>query len=459
MATFLNLARGNEIGANCYHIQSGPTGVVLDAGMHPKHDGNDSLPSLELLDGRPVDAVFVSHAHHDHTGSLPILLMRHPDARVFMSEPTYHLAAPLLHNSVNVMKRQRLELGIQEYPFYTHSDIDRCAQRWQAVRLGKRWSVRGHPLADDEQDHTTFTLHHAGHILGSTVVDLVLDGLRVRYTGDINFHDQTLMTRADVPDDRVDVLIVETTRGAQPSDGYCRVKVIEGLLEEILRAFGRGGAVLMPIFAMGKTQELLTILDDAQRRGVLPSETLQIGGLGKVFTQVYDRTAEVAVRARPRLRILDDIRPQVFDWKNARAFKARAGQLLLLPSGMMTPNTTSCRLAPSILPQERHSIIFVGYTDPDSPAGRLRATPRGEMIQLDRQSEPVPIRCDVRHFDFTSHALREDILAYIIRVRPRQCLLVHGDKPALEWFAREINAADPAIRTIIPPPGQEVALG
>src|ERR1700733_10167464 len=97
---FTNLTRASEIGANSYLLDfEGDGRIVLDAGMHPRGEGLQGLPRLEFLKFDSVDAILVSHAHHDHTGALPLLMRDQPSARVFLSEATYYLAEPLLHNS------------------------------------------------------------------------------------------------------------------------------------------------------------------------------------------------------------------------------------------------------------------------------------------------------------------------------------------------------------------------
>lgn len=453
MARFINLSRHNEIGANSYLVEDAGRGFLLDAGMHPKYDGNEALPDLERLDREPYDAAFITHAHHDHTGALPLVQERKPDAPVFMSEATSFLADPLLHNSVNVMKRQRYEKGIRECPLYTHAMVQAQTRRWHACHFNQWWSIDGHPLSKPKNEPHRFRLHHAGHILGSAAIELQLGKQSLLYTGDINLTDQTILSAADLPQKNIDILVVETTRGAQDvPGGYRREQVEADLLEAIQKTFERDGAVLMPIFAMGKTQELLTFLFRAQRRGEIPDHPIFIGGLGKVFSQIYDRLAD------KQISIFEDIRPQVLDWKKLNKFKPKAGHLYLLPSGMMTEMTTSNRLARSFLSDPRHSVYFVGYSDPDSPAGRLRATPSGEKVILNSDDGPQRIRCDVRHFDFTSHAQREDILAYIKGLSPRICLLVHGDTEALEWFRDSLTDQAPGIQTIIPPPGESISL-
>jgi len=450
---FVNLSRRNEIAANCYYLEQDGCGFLLDAGMHPKFDGNEATPDLTWLDRQPLRGVFLTHAHHDHTGALPLVQERHPDCPVFMSEPTYFLADPLLHNSVNVMRRQRYEKGIRECPLYTHNMVQAQTRQWHACHYRQWWSPDGHSLTNGSREPHRFRLHPAGHILGSAAFEFELGKQRLLYTGDVNFMDQTILRRAELPRNDIDILVIETTRGVQGvQGGYARESVESELIRAIQTTFDRNGAVLMPIFAMGKTQELLVLLHKAQRRGEIPDHPLFIGGLGKVFSQIYDRFAEKQVS------IFEDIRPQVLDWKKLGTFKPKAGHLYLLPSGMMTEQTTSNRLARQFLSDPRHSVFFVGYTDPNSPAGHLRNTEAGEKVLLNREDGPQRIRCDVRHFDFTSHAQREDLLSYILTLQPRLCFLVHGDPSALSWFETQINEKAPKIQTVIPIPGKEYPL-
>ena len=109
---FINLTRRTEIGANSYYIEIGGHRLVLDCGMHPKNAGEDALPNFKAVVDRQLDAILISHSHQDHIGTLPVLMRRQPNARVFMTETTAEIGNALLHNSVNVMTRQRDEIGV-----------------------------------------------------------------------------------------------------------------------------------------------------------------------------------------------------------------------------------------------------------------------------------------------------------------------------------------------------------
>src|SRR5256886_2013274 len=131
---FINLTRRTEIGANSCYLEAAGHHLVLDCGMHPKFAGEEALPNLKALGDRRLDAIIISHSHQDHIGTLPVLMRRQPQARVFMTEPTAEIGDVLLHNSVNVMTRQREEMdpvAAGLYPLFTHRETDRAAEVWQ----------------------------------------------------------------------------------------------------------------------------------------------------------------------------------------------------------------------------------------------------------------------------------------------------------------------------------------
>src|ERR1044071_4899037 len=123
----VNLNPDSAVGASSWFVDLEGYRILLDAGTHPKREGRESLPLYDLIKQEPVDAIAITHCHHDHVGSLPVALRYFPKAQVLMTELSYFLVERVLHNSVNVMVRQREELDIREYPLYTHDEVDDTA--------------------------------------------------------------------------------------------------------------------------------------------------------------------------------------------------------------------------------------------------------------------------------------------------------------------------------------------
>ncbi|MEM6911432.1 MAG: MBL fold metallo-hydrolase [Verrucomicrobiota bacterium] len=448
---FRNLTCANEIGANSYYLEVGGTKLVLDSGMHPKREARESLPHHQTIRDEVLDAILVTHSHLDHVGSLPVLMRQHPAAEVHMTEPCRALAEAMLHNSVNVMMSKREELDITEYPFFSHGELDDLFP-----------GIRGHGLEKAfylDRSEVVVSFHDAGHILGAAGVLLEHGGKRLFYTGDVNFDSQTILQGANFPQEPVDVLIMETTRGDAPRPpGFSRAREIERLADCIEATFDRAGGVLIPVFAIGKTQELLLTLNQLKIDGKIRNAPIHIGGLSTKMTTIYDKFAHRWPRHYPGFRILDQMSVTVASRKRRKAIRYSPGSLYALSSGMMTENTVSNGFARHFLPNSRNGLFFVGYADPDSPAGKILAAQPGEQIELDPRQRTVPLECQVERFDFSGHADREALRAYANQLQPKKIFLVHGDRQASEWFQQTLSADMPACEVLLPEPGQDIPL-
>jgi Cft2 family RNA processing exonuclease len=456
---FINLTRRTEIGANSYYLEIGRHRLLLDCGMHPKNTGEDALPHLKAIADRRIDAILISHAHQDHIGTLPVAMRRFPSAQVFMTEATAEVGSVLLHNSVNVMTRQREEIGERSYPLFTHRETDRASERWRSCPMRQRISIAGERAPQRERSALTFEFFDAGHVLGSTGILLRAEGQTVFNTGDVNFDDQTIMEAAIFPEEKIDVLVMECTRGdhAKPA-GWTRAGEERRLAEALEDAFAHEACVLIPVFALGKTQEILAMLYKFRRERMLPEFPIYIGGLSSKMTDVYDRRANTTRRQLPRLQLMKDVAPFILNDETVRDAPLRAGRVYALSSGMMIPKTLSNVFARRLIENPRHSIFFVGYASPQSPAGLLREAGTGGEVALDPDKPPQRVRCTIEQFQFSAHATREALIEYAKKISPRKIVLVHGDPSAVEWMRATLSAGLPDSEVIIPEPGVELEL-
>src|SRR5438046_6808715 len=310
--------------------------------MHPKNTGDETLPNFKAITDREIDAILISHAHQDHIGTLPVLMRWQPGARIFMTETTAEIGNTLLHNSVNVMTRQREEIGEMSYPLFTHRETDRASERWRWCPLRQRISIAGERAPQREKDALTFEFFEAGHVLGSAGILVRAEGQTVFYSGDVNFDDQTIMQAAIFPEEKVDVLIMECTRGdhAKPA-GWTRPREEQRFAEALVNAFDRGACVLVPVFALGKTQEALAILYKLRRQSRMFSEEfpIYIGGLSSKFTDIYDRRAQMTRRQLPRLQLMREVAPFILNEETVRDAPVPPGRVYALPSGVLVPKT------------------------------------------------------------------------------------------------------------------------
>jgi Cft2 family RNA processing exonuclease len=417
--------------------------------------GRESLPLYGLIQDKEVDAIALTHCHHDHVGSLPVALRYFPQSHVMMTELSYFLIERVLHNSVNVMTRQRDECGIREYPLYTHDEVDDIAPLFQGFKYNREVEWAAFHKTRAGLPSPTLEFFDAGHALGSA--GILVRGAKetIFYTGDVCFHDQTILKRAQFQNIRADVLIMETTRGNRSTPpGFTRQAEIERLSQSIQQVLDRKGSVLIPTFALGRTQEILALLAGLMREQRLKPQPIYIGGLGRVFTEIYDLESHRTNRQLPDLQLREALNLIVLEKGQAQAMRLGGGRLFVITAGMMSEKTAAHDLAMRMVGDEKMAIFFVGYADPDSPAGRLRAAKQGETFVLSGSGGEVTRNCQIEEFDLTAHANREELLDFVGQVQPRAILLGHGDDSARQWFEEQIRALHPKINIIQPGAGK-----
>ena len=454
MISFTNLSRHTDIGSNCYLLDIDGVRIVLDSGMHPKKDGADATPEFNLIGAADPDTIFVTHSHLDHIGTLPLLQDKYPSAEVNMTAATSEVGLAMLHNSVNVMTAKRTQEGIIEYPFYTHMELDHVARCWMPRAYNSPFRVgrNGRVLA---------TLHDAGHILGSCGVELESEsGTTILYTGDVQFDNQTLIPGADFPMSGVDILIMESTHGCtQRSAEYTRAREMRRFADTIREVLENDGAVLIPVFALGKSQCLLTEIGRFKDQGLIPDVPVYFGGLSSKITGVYDKLADSTPRIDPGFRIKEHVETHGLPRQGKSPLVASPGNIYLVSSGMMSEHTPSHILAEQIITHPNDAILFVGYSDPESPAGKIKATDHGQNVCLrEKGGQAYPLKCRVECFDFSGHATRDALIDYARTLNPKKILLVHGDEPALDSLAGSLRELMPGTDIIVPEPGKPVKL-
>ena len=453
-----NLNPDTDIGASAWLVEVDDHRILLDAGMHPKREGREGLPLFGKAGNVELDAIAISHCHHDHVGGLPVACRHFPKAHVLMSELSYFIVERVLHNSVNVMTRQRDELGIREYPLYTHDEVDDIAPLFQGFKYNREVEWAAFQKTRAGFVSPTLEFFDAGHTLGSAGILIRGKKETLFYTGDVCFHDQTILRAARFEDVKADVMIMETTRGgrALPPD-FSREGEIERLTAAIQRALKRKGCVLIPAFALGRTQEILALLALLMRAGKLKSQPVYIGGLGRVFTEIYDLEAHRTHRQHTSLQLHEALQLIVLEKGQAENMKLGGGRIFVITAGMMSENTAAHDLAARMIGDERQSIFFVGYADPDTPGGRLKAAKPGETFVFSPGAGRVTRQCEVLDFDLTAHANRGDLLDFVGQVSPRAILLGHGGDDSRAWFEEQIRTRHPKIKIFQPQPAKTVS--
>ncbi|HOV60136.1 MAG TPA: MBL fold metallo-hydrolase [Candidatus Hydrogenedentes bacterium] len=446
------LGGGGEVGANAYEVSCSGARILLDCGTHPKKEGPETLPALSLLN-RPPHACLFTHAHVDHCGAAPMLGKMFPGVKGYASDPTVILMDRMLHNSVSVMEALAKERGISEYPLYDHYDVNFFIRHMTGVAFGRPFFVQA-PVPVE------VSFHEAGHVLGSAGILIQFPGHTLYYTGDVCRKPQFLLGGARFPrrNIRVDTLIIESTQGGTDEGKHFPfTEETNRLARAVDQVIRRGGCVLIPSFALGRTQEMVNLLAHLRETGRIAPADIYTAGLGRAIYEVYDKFSD-HLKPGAWLRPLDMFKRM----NNVVAEPGEIRNLLARPciivatSGMMLENTPSAVLAAAMTREERHGIFFVGYLDPETPGYKLLHAAQGDPIQFELEKPPVPKGpAEVRSFRFSAHATRSELAEIIDRFNPKNIVYIHGDPDALAWM--RANTGNGGV-SCVPMIGQTVTL-
>lgn len=446
----IDLNRDGGIGANSLYCQLGDFHFVIDSGLHPKQVGRQAAPDLRPLQGVELDLIVVTHCHLDHIGSLPLLMRAQPNTPVVMTAPSRMLIDRMLHNSANVMVREREEKGVPDYPLFTHEEIDRLMPRMHPHPFHHPRKFSG------RRDEIEFTFHPAGHIAGAAGVEIVHKHRRVFFTGDVLFEAQRTLGPAKFPQTHFDTLVLETTRGAtERPPGRERASEVLRLVETINTTLQRGGSVLIPVFALGRMQEILAVLHDARKFGKLVDAPVFATGLGLDLCDLFDEIAKKTGLVHFTRTILKDLKVRKSPRDLTPGKQPGEQGIYVVSSGMVVENTPSYTLASCLLGGAKNSICFVGYADPDTPGGQLQRANHGEEFLFEASHVKTKIRCQIERFELSGHADREELVEFAVRSTPRSVVITHGDPPARAWFLQELAARLPHAKVLDPTPLQE----
>lgn len=439
---FKALGGGDEIGANSYLLDIDGEKVVLDCGLHPRKSGPDMFPDYAAISNEVIQHCIISHAHNDHIGALPYFLKLFSYAKIYSTRPTLSIAEITLGNTAFLMEREFEGVWDKSFiKYYTEEILNLIPMIMKQYHYNEVFNLN---------EDVEVEFFHAGHILGAAGVMLRAreDGgvKKVFYTGDFSLRDQKLITGGDIPREHIDVLITECTNGESPEiPSYdSQERLLAGFINRVIND---GGSVLIPVFALGKSQEFLVRIMDMMEKNRIPHVPVYYSSLSRALNNVYDDFNYDVNRVEKGYKLggLDFRKIRRSDIKRGNFYKEPS--IILATSGMVIEGTGSYRIAKHILPMRNFGIAMCGYCDPDTPGYKIKNTEKGDRIFLDKFGiDEVDVRCSIENFRFTSHASPDDIMTMVQKLNPKKVVLVHGDEGAIDVIGHRILTEYPHIK-------------
>jgi KH/beta-lactamase-domain protein len=424
-----------EVGRAAFVLSTAETRILIDCGDKPGAEGE--VPYLQVPEAlgsgaNSIDAVVLTHAHLDHSALVPLLFKYGYDGPIYCTEPTRDLMGLLTLDYLDVAAKEG------RTPPYDSEMVRETIKHTVPLEYGD---------VTDVAPDVKLTLHNAGHILGSAVSHFHIgNGLyNVAFSGDIHYEDTRLFNGAVNDFPRVETLVLESTYGGR-NDYQTDQEDSERKLKDVIRrTHDRGGTVLIPAFAVGRSQEIMLVLEEAMRSGDIPEMPVHLDGMIWEATAIHSTYPEY-LRDDLRERIFhDDENPFLAEQFNhidggedeRQAVSDGDPSIVLSTSGMMTGGPIMSWLR-HIGPDPDSRLVFVGY-QAQGTLGRRIQSGREEVPIGDRngrgRSETLSLEMDVETVDgFSGHADRQGLENFVrtMNPRPEKVLCVHGDERSVQ---------------------------
>lgn len=435
-------------GAN-YMLESGSEKILVDCGLH--QGGNFAeRKNFEPLpyDPKSIQAVFITHSHIDHIGLLPKLWKEGFRGKIYSTPPARDFSELLLIDSEGLLKREAEREGKE--PLYTVSDIDGVMQAWEGLPYHKPVKVGG----------VKGTLFNAGHILGSALVEIKAEGKTVLFSGDLGNYPAPIIRDTETLK-AADYVVIESTYGGRVHEAEDkRQEVLEDVIEDAVRA---GGVLMIPAFAMERTQDLLLHLNNLIEKGRVPRVpvfidsplAINLTAVYKKYKDYFDEETSAQTFAGDDLFNFPGLRMTLTTTQSKEINNVPPPKVVIAGSGMSNGGRI-LHHERRYLSDPKSMILFVGYQAEGTLGRRILDGARSVKIF----GEEIPVRCRVRQISgYSAHADTPRLLNWLrpMRLKLRKVFVVQGEPAASEALAQKIRD-ELALETEIPRAGQSYEL-
>lgn len=418
------LGAGQDVGRSCIIVNIEGRTIMFDCGMHMGYNDHRRFPDFSVISktgdfNKLLDCIIISHFHLDHTGALAYFTeVCKYDGPIYMTQPTKAVIPLLLEDF-----RKLTAPKVQDGKFFTYQDIINCTKKIKTINFNERFKH------DDDFYITPF---YAGHVIGAAMFYVEVEGRTVVYTGDYNMTPDRHLGAASIPCLKPDLLITESTYGSITRD--CRKTKEREFFKAVLDCVTSGGKVLIPIFALGRAQELCLLLDSHWERMKINVPIYFSGGLtekaNNIYKQFISYTNENIIK--------NATKNNVFDFKNISTFQKHHLDLntpmVLFASPGMLHSGVSLKVFKEWCEDPKNLVIIPGYCVKGTIGDKVL---NGEQ-KIEIMGEIKNIKIKVKNLAFSAHADAQGIINLIDMCKPKNVMLVHGDRKRMNILEKTI---------------------
>ncbi|MEM0159390.1 MAG: beta-CASP ribonuclease aCPSF1 [Candidatus Micrarchaeaceae archaeon] len=437
-----------EVGRSSLLIETNHSKVLIDCGISPEPgikgadaingESNKAFPYLDSanISINDLDAVILTHAHMDHAGFVPYLFKYGYEGPVYTTPPTRDLVALLAYDYIKLVKKSG------GTPLYEEKDIKKMLMHI---------ITRNYNEVTNVTDEIKLTFHNAGHILGSATVHLHIgEGLyNIVHSGDMKYSYTRLLDPADTKYPRADVLFIESTYGGANDVTPNRQEAEIELLNAIKRTIENGGKVLIPLFAVGRSQEIMLALEShlASSKDYKIDVPIYLDGMILEASAIHTAYPEYLKESLQR-RILSNASPfesEIFEVaKGERSEIIEKGPSIILASGGMLNGGTSLEYFKELAADPKNTLMFVGYNSASSLGRRIQnGLSKVALPDEEGKLKEIDVAMQIKTVDgFSGHSDRQQLMRFVedMAPTPKKVFTMHGEESKCEDLARSIGS-------------------
>lgn len=425
------LGGANEVGASSILLKINNKNILLDSGIR-QNKSKDKLPDFSLVsDFGGIDAILISHAHMDHIGSLPIISKEYPNAFIYMNQMTLDLMRVLLYDSLKIMNYTEGEI-----PIFQEQDVLNMFERVKIIPYQKEMEIL---------ENIKIIFYMAGHIAGASAILVTSKEGTIFYTGDFSLTNAHTIHGMAIPKLRPDVVISETTYGDKLHAN--REAEEDRLVEKVREIIEQKGKVLIPVFALGRSQEVLLILKRAISKKIIPEPPIYVDGMVQNINAVFQNnplflkeSLGKKVLREKEIFYDNNVTKVLDDTMRQKIVESSTPAIIVSSSGMLIGGRSEF-YASHLVENEKNAIILTGYQDEESNGRQLLnlMEEEKEKRKLKLNGSVYSVLCDIDIVGLSAHADKQEIKNLITMLQPKTVILGHGDETVIDSFASELG--------------------